>query len=210
MTPDPLPAGAVAPPASPIIRWTMLFSGLLFWGFGLALFVRANLGLGPWDAFHQGLGLQIGITIGSASVITGLALLLLWIPLRERPGWGTLCNALCVGPAMDLGLWLIPTVEDLLVRWAMLIIGMLLIGAGSALYLPPRLGAGPRDGLMLGFARRFGWSVRRSRTMIEASALLVGFLMGGRVGLGTIVFALGVGPVVQTSLNLSRRLLPHW
>jgi uncharacterized membrane protein YczE len=92
----------------------------------------------------------------------------------------------------------------------MLLVAMLLIGLGSALYLPPGLGAGPRDGLMLGFSRRFGWSVRRSRTLIEASALLIGFLLGGRVGLGTIVFALGVGPVVQVSLNISRRHLPHW
>lgn len=197
-------------PSTSIVRWTMLFSGFLFWGLGLSLFVRADLGLGPWDAFHQGLGQQLGITIGTASVVTGVGLLVLWIPLRERPGWGTLFNALCIGPAMDFGLWLLPPVEELALRWAMLVAALLLIGLGSALYLPPGLGAGPRDGLMLGFSRRFGWSVRRSRTLIEASALLIGFLMGGRVGLGTIVFALGVGPVVQVSLNISRRHLPHW
>ncbi len=188
----------------------MLFSGFLFWGLGLALFVRANLGLGPWDAFHQGLGRQLGISIGTASVLTGLALLVLWIPLRQRPGFGTLFNVLCIGPAMDLGLYLLPPVEDLVLRWAMLLAGLLLIGIGSALYLPPGLGAGPRDGLMLGLNRRFGWSLRASRTGIEASALGIGFLMGGTVGLGTIVFALGIGPVVQASLNLSRRHLPHW
>lgn len=192
-------------------RWLMLFSGFLAWGFGLSLFVRANLGLGPWDAFHQGLGFQIGITIGQASIIAGLGVLLFWIPLKERPGVGTVLNVLTIGPATDLGLWLLPEeIGNLWLRAAMLLVGMACIGLGSALYLPAGLGAGPRDGLMMGLHRKLGWSIRLSRTAVEASALAIGFAMGGTVGLGTLVFALGIGPLVQTSLTHSRRWLPDW
>jgi uncharacterized membrane protein YczE len=192
-------------------RWLMLFSGFLFWGFGLALFVRAGLGLGPWDAFHQGLGFQFGITIGNASVITGLLVLLLWIPLRQRPGFGTILNVLTIGPATDLGLWLLPPDIDLLwLRVLMLLGGMACIGLGSALYLPAGLGAGPRDGLMMGLNAKLGWSLRIARTAVEASALAIGWLMGGTVGIGTLVFALGIGPLVQASLTHSRRFLPDW
>src|SRR4030095_3357686 len=130
-------------------RWLMLFGGFLAWGFGLALFVRANLGLGPWDAFHQGLGFQLGITIGQASIIAGVIVLLFWIPLRQRPGIGTVVNVLTIGPFTDLGLWLLPPEgESLWLRAVMLLAGMACIGLGSALYLPAGLGAGPRDGLM--------------------------------------------------------------
>lgn len=191
-------------------RWLMLFSGFLCWGLGLALFVRANLGMGPWDAFHQGLGRQTGLSIGTASVITGAVLLLFWIPLRQRPGIGTIGNVVTIGPATDLGLWLIPPVDELWVRWSMLAVGMVLIGLGSALYLPAGLGAGPRDGLMMGLHSRKGWSIRKSRTLVEACALGLGWLMGGTVGLGTIVFALGIGPTVQASLGWAKRWLPDW
>jgi uncharacterized membrane protein YczE len=192
-------------------RWLMLFSGFLAWGLGLALFVRANLGMGPWDAFHQGLGRQLGISIGTASIIAGVMVLLFWIPLRERPGLGTIGNVITVGPATDLGLWLLPPeIESLWLRAAMLLGGMLCIGLGSALYLPAGLGAGPRDGLMLGINRKLGWSIRLSRTAVEASALAIGWLMGGTVGIGTVVFALGVGPLVQASLAQGRRWLPDW
>ena len=171
-------------------RWVMLFGGFLAWGLGLALFVRANLGLGPWDAFHQGLGFQTGLTIGTASIIAGLVVLLFWIPLKERPGFGTIFNVLTIGPATDFGLWLIPQgIENLWLRGAMLAAGMACVGLGSALYLPAGLGAGPRDGLMMGLHRKLGWSIRISRTSVEASALGIGYLMGGTVGLGTLVFA---------------------
>ena len=192
-------------------RWLMLFAGFLAWGFGLALFVRANLGLGPWDAFHQGLGFQLGITIGNASIITGLLVLLFWIPLKQRPGFGTVFNVLTIGPATDLGLWLLPEhIEALWLRVPMMLGGMACIGLGSALYLPAGLGAGPRDGLMMGLHNKLGWSIRTSRTAVEASALGIGWLMGGTVGIGTLVFAIGVGPLVQASLTHSRRWLPDW
>lgn len=192
-------------------RWLMLFSGFLAWGFGLSLFVRANLGLGPWDAFHQGLGFQLGITIGQASIIAGFIVLLLWIPLRERPGIGTVFNVLTIGPATDVGLWLLPEgIENLWLRAAMLLGGLACIGLGSALYLPAGLGAGPRDGLMMGLHRKLGWSIRVSRTAVEASALGIGWAMGGTVGIGTLIIAFGIGPVVQASLTHSRRWLPDW
>jgi uncharacterized membrane protein YczE len=192
-------------------RWLMLFSGFLAWGFGLALFVRANVGLGPWDAFHQGLGFQLGISIGTASIIASVIVLVLWIPLRQRPGIGTILNALTIGPFIDLGLWLLPQeIENLWLRGAMLAAGMACIGIGSALYLPAGLGAGPRDGLMMGLHDKLGWSIRLSRTAIEASALAIGWAMGGTVGIGTLIFALGVGPLVQASLAHGRRWLPDW
>jgi uncharacterized membrane protein YczE len=192
-------------------RWLMLFSGFLAWGFGLALFVRASLGLGPWDAFHQGLGFQLGISIGTASIIASVIVLVLWIPLRQRPGIGTILNALTIGPFTDLGLWLLPQeIENLWLRGAMLVAGMACIGIGSALYLPAGLGAGPRDGLMMGLHDKLGWSIRLSRTAIEASALAIGWAMGGTVGIGTLIFALGVGPLVQASLAHGRRWLPDW
>lgn len=192
-------------------RWLMLFSGFVLWGLGLALFVRANLGLGPWDAFHQGLSFQLGITIGQASIIASVIVLLFWIPLRQRPGIGTVLNALTIGPFMDLFLSLLPQqIESLWLRGAMLLVGMTCVGLGSALYLPAGLGAGPRDGLMMGIHDKLGWSIRLSRSAIEASALAIGWAMGGTVGIGTLVFAFGIGPVVQASLNQARRFLPDW
>jgi uncharacterized membrane protein YczE len=192
-------------------RWLMLFSGFLAWGFGLALFVRASLGLGPWDAFHQGLGFQLGLTIGTASIIASVIVLLFWIPLRQRPGLGTVLNALTIGPATDFSLWLLPQeIESLWLRGAMLVAGMACVGLGSALYLPAGLGAGPRDGLMMGLHDKLGWSIRVSRTAVEASALVIGWAMGGTVGIGTLVFAFGIGPLVQASLTHSRRWLPDW
>ncbi len=194
----------------PLFRWGLMFAGFFAWGMGVALFVRSGLGLGPWDVFHQGLSRAIGVTIGSASVLTGLSLLLLWIPLRQRPGWATLLNTLCIGPAADFGLSFIPPASFPLAQWGMLAMAMIAVGLGTALYFFPNLGAGPRDGLMLGLNRKFGWSLRWSRTAIETTALLIGYAMGGKIGVGTMVFAFGIGPTVQMSLRLARRWLPQW
>lgn len=192
-------------------RWVMLFAGFAAWGLGLSLFVRANLGMGPWDAFHQGLARQLGLTIGTASIIASVIVLLFWIPLRQRPGYGTILNALTIGPFTDLGLWLLPQeIGSLWLRAAMLLAGMACVGLGSALYLPAGLGAGPRDGLMMGLNRKTGWSIRVSRTCVEASALAIGWAMGGTVGIGTVVFAFGIGPVVQFSLAHAHRFLPDY
>ncbi len=192
-------------------RWVMLFAGFAAWGLGLSLFVRANLGMGPWDAFHQGLARQLGLTIGTASIIASVIVLLFWIPLRQRPGYGTILNALAIGPFTDLGLWLLPQeIGSLWLRSAMLLAGMACVGLGSALYLPAGLGAGPRDGLMMGLNRKTGWSIRVSRTCVEASALAIGWAMGGTVGIGTVVFAFGIGPVVQFSLAHAHRFLPDF
>src|SRR5262249_19569460 len=144
-------------------RWVMLISGFLAWGIGVSLFVRANFGLGPWDAFHQGLGFRLGISIGTASIITSVIVLLFWIPLRQRPGIGTVLNSLIIGPCTDFGLWLLPQqIESLWVRGAMIAAAMVCIGLGSALYLPAGLGPGPRDGLMMGLHDKLGWSIRMS------------------------------------------------
>jgi len=189
-----------------IRNWICLFAGFGFWGLGIALMVRSGLGLGPWDVFHQGLGLKAGVTIGTAAIVAGAAILLLWIPLRERPGLGTVANVLSIGPLADFSLLYVPVGHDLAVRWAMLLGGVLCTGIGSALYLPAKLGAGPRDGLMMALHRRFGLSIRLARTLIEIVALGVGWLLGGTAGLGTVVFALGIGPIVQFMLAAVKRV----
>ncbi len=187
-------------------NWLCLFAGFAFWGLGIALMVRSGLGLGPWDVFHQGLGLRTGLTIGTAGVVAGVAILLLWIPLKEKPGLGTVANVLTIGPMADLSLLVVPPGHDLWVRWAMLLAGVLCTGVGSALYLPARLGAGPRDGLMMGLHRRFGLSIRLARTLVEVAALGSGWWLGGTAGLGTVVFALGIGPTVQVMLGAVKRV----
>lgn len=188
-------------------RLIPLLAGFVIWGLGVALMVRSELGLSPWDVFHQGLGNHLGITIGQAGVVTSLAVLLLWIPLRMKPGLGTILNACVIGPSADLFLAVIPPVESLGIRVSFLVIALLATGLGSALYLPARLGPGPRDGLMVGLNRRFGFSIRIARTIVEVLALITGFLLGGTVGIGTVVTAIGLGPVVHHSLNVRRRLV---
>lgn len=188
-------------------RFAALMAGFVIWGLAVALLVRAELGLAPWDVFHQGLGFHTGLTIGQAGVATGFVILLLWIPLRVRPGIGTILNVLTIGPAADFFLGVLPPIESEFWRWAFLAFGLLLTGIGSALYLPANLGTGPRDGLMIGLYRRFGLSIRLARTLVEIAALALGWLMGGTVGIGTLVMAFGLGPVVQAMLRLRRRLL---
>lgn len=178
-------------------RWARLLTGLAFVGIGVAFTKQANLGLGPWDVLGDGLAQLIGIRLGTASVIIGVLVLLLWIPFRERPGIGTLTNILLIGAFMNIALALVRSASGVFLQSVWLTAGLLLIGLGSVLYLGSRLGAGPRDGLMLGLSRKTGWSIRLTRTALEMAVLAGGWLLGGAVGVGTVVIALAIGPVIQ-------------
>jgi uncharacterized membrane protein YczE len=182
-------------------RLARCITGLVLCGLGFALLVQADLGLDPWDVFHQGVSDHTGLPIGTVAILTGFVLLLVWIPLRERPGVGTILNAVLIGSVMDLVLPRLPEPGGAPASWAMLMAGIAVAGTGIGLYIGAGLGPGPRDGIMTGVARR-GWgSVRVVRTGIELSALAVGWLLGGSVGIGTVVFAVTIGPVVQVSLG---------
>lgn len=182
-------------------RLPRLVLGLVICGFGIALMINANLGLGPWDVLHQGVNIHTGIPIGTANILIGALLMLLWIPLRERPGIGTFANMILIGATIDLTLLWLPEPDQMWQQLVFLAFGTFLFGPGSGLYIGAGLGAGPRDGLMTAIARK-GVSVRRVRTLIELSALALGFVLGGSVGLGTILFALTIGPNVQFFLEL--------
>ncbi|SDS84754.1 hypothetical protein SAMN04489743_1018 [Pseudarthrobacter equi] len=181
-------------------RLVQLFTGLAMYGISLALFIRAGLGLDPWDVFHQGVANRAGLSIGVVVIIVSFLVLLLWIPLRQRPGFGTLCNAILVGVFADVGLALIPSLSNLAGQVGLLAGAILLNGIASACYIGARFGPGARDGLMTGLARRTGWSVRLSRTLIEVVVLGAGWLLGGSVGVGTVLYALAIGPLVQLLL----------
>jgi uncharacterized membrane protein YczE len=179
-----------------------LLAGLVIFGAGIAVMAASGLGLGPWEAFHQGISNRTGIPLGTVSVLVGIPVLALWWPLGERPGIGTILNVALIGTATNLVLPLLPRPDEPVAQLAMSVGGVLLIGLGSGLYLAADLGAGPRDGLMTGIHHRFGWSIRRARTSIELVVLVIGFLLGGTIGLGTILFAFGIGPVVQLFLRI--------
>jgi uncharacterized membrane protein YczE len=181
-------------------RLLQLFTGLAMYGISLAMFIRAGLGLDPWDVFHQGLANRTGLSIGVVVIIVSFLVLLLWIPLRQWPGFGTLCNAVLVGVFADVGLALIPAVSQPAGQFALLGGAIVLNGIASACYIGARFGPGARDGLMTGLARRTGWSVRLSRTLIEVCVLAIGWLLGGSVGVGTVVYALAIGPLVHVLL----------
>lgn len=178
-------------------RMPPLLFGLTLFGFGLALMVIADLGLAPWDVLHQGISVRTGIPIGTVVIIVGLLLLVAWIPLKERIGIGTIANAIVIGVVLDLSLLVLP--EELTgwpLRWAAMLAGVLLVGIGSGYYIGAGLGPGPRDGLMTGIAR-FGFPIFAVRAAIEISALIAGWLLGGTIGAGTVVFALAMGPLVH-------------
>jgi len=188
-----------------LIRIPGLLAGLVVFGFGIALMVRANVGLGPWEALHQGVQFRTGIPMGTISILLGVPILALWWPLGERPGLGTLLNVVLIGTATNVGNALIPAQTVPALQLLQMAAGVLVIGLGSGMYLSADLGPGPRDGLMVGIHHRFGWSIRRSRTAIEISALVVGWALGGTIGIGTVVFAFGIGPVVQVMLGIFDR-----
>ncbi len=188
-------------PRAALPRLPGLVVGLILFGLGIALMAEAGLGLGPWEAFHQGIGRLTGQPIGTVSILLGLPILALWWPLGERPGLGTILNVVLIGSATNAGLALLPTVTSLPAQLAVMLLGVAVIALGSGLYLAADLGPGPRDGLMTGLHHRFGWSIRRSRTVVELAVLLLGFLLGGTIGVGTVTFALGIGPLVQVALG---------
>ena len=179
-----------------------LLVGLVLFGVGIALMAASGLGLGPWEVFHQGITNRTGIPLGTVSIIVGIPVLALWWPLGERPGIGTILNIALIGTATNVALPVLPRPGEPVTQLVMSAGGVLVIGLGSGLYLAADLGPGPRDGLMTGLHHRFGWSVRRARTGIELTVLVVGFLLGGTIGLGTILFAFGIGPVVQVFLRV--------
>ena len=178
-------------------RFIQLLSGLSLFGLGAALMVRAHLGLDPWNVFHQGLAGLTGLSLGVLSILSGAVVMLLWIPLRQKPGIGTILNILVIGLTLDLFLWLIPEFESWPARIGALGGGVILTGLGSAAYIGAGMGTGPRDGLMVGLNRKFGWSIRVSRMLVELIVLAIGWTLGGVVGVGTVAFALCIGPVVQ-------------
>jgi len=180
-------------------RLVQLFVGLSLYGLSSALLVESRLGNMPWDVFHQGLGNHLGLDFGTVSVLVGGAVLLLWIPLRQRPGIGTVSNVVVVGLTASLSLHLLPTPSLMALRLSYLGAGTVLCGVASGLYIGARLGPGPRDGLMTGLAAR-GLSLRLARTGIEIVVVIAGVLLGGTLGLGTLAYAVTIGPLVQLFL----------
>jgi uncharacterized membrane protein YczE len=190
-------------------RLIRLLVGLFLYGFTMAMMVESTLGLDPWDVFHQGVADHVSLTFGQVVIVVGALVLLLWIPLRQLPGIGTILNVIVIGLAADFGIGLIHQPHDLWLRIPLLLGGIVGNAVAGALYIGAQLGPGPRDGLWLGLVRRTGRSVRLWRTTIEVSVLVVGFLLGGTVGLGTVLYAVLIGPLVQiflplTAMDLSR------
>jgi len=187
-------------------RVAILFFGLAIFGLGDALVVQSNLGNAPWTVFAQGLSLRTGLSLGWATFVTGCFVLLIWIPLRERPGFGTLANIVIISAAIEFGVSVFPLQETLIGGLASALIGIALVGLGSALYITCGLGPGPRDGAMTGIHQRTGVRVGRVRMGIEVTVLIVGALLGGKLGLGTALFALLIGQSVAISFGIVARL----
>jgi uncharacterized membrane protein YczE len=186
---------------SPVRRLPQLALGLALYGASDGLLVRAHLGLDPWDVFHDGVSKRLGLDFGTVTAITGLVVLLAWIPLRQRPGVGTIANIALVALSIDAVLATVPQPDALAIRVPMLVGAIVLNGLATAIYVGARLGPGPRDGLMTGLSGRTGWSIRLVRTGIEVTVLVIGWLLGGTVGVGTVLYALGIGPLIQFFLR---------
>lgn len=181
-------------------RLVQLYAGLLLYGVSLAMLVRAGLGAAPWDVLHLGLTRHLPLTLGGALILTSVLVMLLWIPLREVPGLGTVSNAIVIGLAADATLAVLGPLEDLAVRSVVMVLAVLLNGVATAAYIGAQLGRGPRDGLMTGLHRRTGLSIRLVRTSLEVTVVVIGLLLGGTAGLGTLLYALAIGPVTQALL----------
>lgn len=181
-------------------RLIQLYIGLSFYGVSTAMFVRANLGADPWNVFHLGVGKLLSLDIGVVMIATGALVLLLWIPLRQRPGLGTISNVIVIGLAADAALALMPPLESLVARSVLLVAAIVVNALATGMYIGAGFGSGPRDGLMTGINTRTGWSVRSVRTAIEITVLLLGWAMGGTFGVGTVLYALTIGPLIQLCL----------
>ena len=186
--------------ASPVRRLNQLLGGLALYGVSMGMMIRSGLGLDPWDVLHEALAGLTGLTFGTVTAIVGALVLLCWIPLRQRPGIGTVSNILVIAVAVDLTLVLLAPPSAMLPRIVLMVAGVVLNGLASAAYIGVRLGPGPRDGLMTGLNARTGWSIRLVRTAIELTVLACGWLLGGTVGIGTVLYALAIGPLVQAFL----------
>lgn len=182
-------------------RLLRLILGLWLYGLSIALMIEGAVGAAPWDVFHFGVARHVPLSLGVIIILAAGAVLAAWIPLRQMPGLGTVLNTVLLGPFADLNLALLPAPDSLVLRYGYALAGVVACAFATALYVGAQLGPGPRDGLMTGLARRTGWPIRRVRTGIEAAVLVSGFLLGGTVGLGTVVFALGIGPLTQFFLR---------
>lgn len=193
---------------SPRLIWTrriaQLLGGLFLYGVGIALMVRAEIGVAPWDVLTQGISKQTGLPFGLITNLVGVLVLLLWIPIRQKPGVGTVLNVLLIGPSAQLVLWLVPLQTEFWVRIPLFIAGLLVVGIATGLYIGARLGPGPRDGLMTGLHAKLGWPIWLVRTIIEVTVLAIGWALGGNVGVGTVAFALLIGPIANVTLPLLR------
>jgi uncharacterized membrane protein YczE len=184
-------------------RLSQLLVGLWLYGVSLGLMVRGDDGVAPWDVLHLGVVKHTGLTLGTVLVLTAFAVLLLWIPLREKPGIGTVANALLIGPSTDVTLAVVGQPENPVARVGLMLGGVVLCALATAMYIGAQFGRGPRDGLMTGLVRRTGLSIRLVRTSLEVAVVVVGLVLGGPLGVGTVVFALTIGPLTQW-------MLPAW
>lgn len=183
-------------------RVIQLFIGLILYGVGCAMTVEAGLGVDPWTVLAEGLSIHTGIGIGWIANILGFFVLLLWIPLRQKPGVGTIANILLVGTSMQVVLWVFPPVSGVVAQFAVLLGGIVVVAVASGLYIGAHFGPGPRDGLMTGMHRRLGWPIWTCRAIVELTVLAIGWLLGGTVGIGTVLFAFLIGPLVHIALPL--------
>lgn len=185
----------------PLQRIVRCSGGLALFGVGISLLVRARFGLAPWDVFHQGISEHLNIPIGTIIVLTSLVVMLLWIPLDQPVGLGTILNAIQIGLTVNIVLPLIPVIHGIAVRILLLVAGIGIVAIASGLYIGSGLGPGPRDGLMMGLSVR-GYRISRARTFVEVSVLIVGIALGGQAGVGTVLFAVGIGPLVARTLPM--------
>ncbi len=185
----------------PVRRTAQLLVGLVLFGLAAALLLRSGLGLDPWNVFGQGLARVAGLSLGTTTLLLSFVVLALWIPLRQAPGLGTLANAVIIGPVIDLGLRIFPTATGLLEQVVFVVVSIPLTAFASGLYVGAGLGPGPRDGLMTGLHRRFGVPIWAARCSVEATVLLIGWLLGGVVGVATVLFAVTIGPLVHVALR---------